>query len=431
MKRELDIFCKGFNMIARLQETYHKFPGKFWVLVLTVFIDMIGGTLLFPFYALYITSRFNVGMATAGVIIGLNSISGLVGSTIGGALTDKFGRKKIILFGLLFSAFSTLALGFVTKLAVLYPLSILIGFLGSIAGPAHQAMVADMLPEEKRQDGYGIIRVVANISWMIGPIIGGFVAAHSYLMLFVMDAVLSSITGVIVFKAIPETMPERLPEHVHESIFKTLAGYWKVTKDRSYMAYLVVSMLMLIVYQQMYSTMSVYLRDEHQIPTQQYGLLLTISAITVVLTQLWVTQKTKGKPPFLMMALGTVFYMIGFTMFGLVNAYVLFAAAIIIITIGEMIVVPVSQYLAAKFAPEDMRGRYMAFFSLAWSLPSSIGPWAAGMILDHYNPNLVWYAGGVISAVAVLGFVLLNVKLHKQTRFIPQPKEASIPMPIE
>jgi predicted MFS family arabinose efflux permease len=239
-------------------------------------------------------------------------------------------------------------------------------------------------------------------------------------MLFVMDAVLSSITGVIVFKAIPETMPERLPEHVHESFLKTLTGYWKVTRDKSYMAYLVVSMLMLVVYQQMYSTMSVYLRDEHQIPTQQYGLLLTISAITVVLTQLWVTQRTKGKPPFLMMALGTVFYMIGFTMFGIVNAYFLFVAAIIIITIGEMVVVPVSQYLAAKFAPEDMRGRYMAFFSLAWSLPSSIGPWAAGMILDHYNPNLVWYAGGIISAVAVLGFILLNVKLHKQTRFAPQ-----------
>lgn len=418
-------------MIARLQQTYYKFPGKFWVLTLTVFIDMIGGTLLFPFYALYITQRFNVGMATAGIIIGLNSISGLVGSTIGGALTDRFGRKKIILFGLVFSAFSTLALGFVTKLAVLYPLSILIGFLGSIAGPAHQAMVADMLPEEKRQDGYGIIRVVANISWMIGPIIGGFVASKSYLMLFILDAVLSSITAVVVFKSIPETMPERAPEHVHESIFKTLAGYWKVTRDGSYMAYLVVSMLMLIVYQQMYSTMSVYLRDQHNIPTQQYGLLLTISAITVVLTQLWVTQRTKGKPPFLMMALGTVFYMIGFTMFGIVNLYILFAAAIIIITIGEMIVVPVSQYLAAKFAPEDMRGRYMAFFSLAWSLPSSIGPWAAGMILDHYNPNLVWYAGGIISAIAVMGFVSLNLALHKQKRFEPQPKDSPISIPTE
>ena len=407
-------------MIERLKKTYHNFPTKFWVLVLTVFIDMLGGTLLFPFIALYITDKFSVGMATAGIILGLNSISGLVGGTIGGALTDKFGRRSIILFGLIFSAFSTLTLGLVTELSVLYPLVIVIGFLGSIAGPAHQAMVADMLPEEKRQDGYGIIRVVANISWMIGPIIGGIIAARSYLMLFILDAILSSITAVIVFKLIPETMPQKTIEQAKESILRTLAGYWKVTKDAPYMAYLVVSMLMLIVYQQMYSTLSVYLRDHHNIPTQQYGLLLTISAITVVLTQLWVTQRTKGKPPFLMMALGTVFYMIGFTMFGVVNAYWLFGAAIIIITIGEMIVVPVSQYLAARFAPEDMRGRYMAFFNLAWALPSSIGPWAAGMILDNYNPDWVWYAGGIISAVAVLGFASLNLMLRKQARFAPE-----------
>ncbi len=416
-------------MIEKLKKTYHNFPKKFWILVITVFIDMIGGTLLFPFIALYITQKFSVGMATAGIILGLNSISGLVGGTIGGALTDKFGRRSIILFGLVFSAFSTLTIGLVTELSVLYPLVIIIGFLGSIAGPAHQAMVADMLPEEKRQDGYGILRVVANISWMIGPIIGGIIAARSYLMLFILDAILSSITAVVVFKFIPETMPQKTIEQAKESILKTLAGYWKVTKDAPYVAYLVVSMLMLIVYQQLYSTLSVYLRDSHNIPTQQYGLLLTISAITVVLTQLWVTRRTKGKPPFLMMAFGTLFYLIGFTMFGFVKVYWLFGAAVVITAIGEMIVVPVGQYLAAKFAPEDMRGRYMAFYNLAWGFPSSIGPWAAGMILDNYNPDWVWYAGGIISGVAVIGFAGLNLVLHKQPRFAPQPKDEPVPIP--
>jgi MFS family permease len=112
----------------------------------------------------------------------------------------------------------------------------------------------------------------------------------------------------------------------------------------------------------------------------------------------------------LMMALGTFLYMIGFSMYGFVAAYWLFVVAIIIITFGEMIVVPISQALAARFAPEDMRGRYMAFFDLGWSIPGAIGPAAAGLILDNFNPNWVWYACGLVAGIAVLGFLWLQVR---------------------
>jgi MFS family permease len=410
--------------LNRFSAVYHSFPSKFWVLVVAMFIDMIGGTLLHPFFALYITSKFSVGMTTAGIILGVFSISGLVGGAIGGALTDRFGRRSIVIFGLVFSAFSTVALGFVSEISIIYPLAVIIGVIGSIAGPAHQAMVADILPEEKRSEGFGILRVVANLSWIIGPVIGGFIAQRSFLMLFIIDAVISSIVAVIFFKLMPETMPQHPENKEQGSLLQTIAGYRHVARDLPYVAYLVVSILMLLVYQQMYNTLSVFLRDARGISTQNYGYLLTFSAIVVVLFQFWVTTKTKHRPPFLMMALGTVFYMIGFSMFGVFYGYGFFVAAIIIITIGEMVVVPVSQTLAAQFAPEEMRGRYMAFFGLAWALPSAIGPWAAGNILDNFDPNWVWYAGGIISAVAVAGFYLLHLNLKNQKRFQPAEEAA-------
>ena len=91
-------------MFTRLNKIYHEFPRLFWVVVVVSFIDRIGGTLLFPFFALYITQKFSVGMTQAGILLGVSSLFGLIGSTIGGALTDKFGRKQLILFGLVFSA---------------------------------------------------------------------------------------------------------------------------------------------------------------------------------------------------------------------------------------------------------------------------------------------------------------------------------------
>ena len=409
-------------MFANLSKIYNEFPRKFWVVVGVSFIDRVGGTLLFPFFALYITQKFGVGMTEAGLILGLFSIFGLFGSMIGGALTDRFGRRTIIIIGLVFSAVSTLTLGMVNQFATLIPLAVLIGLLSHFAGPAHDAMVADLLPEKQRQEGFGILRVVGNMAWIIGPTIGGFVAKQSFLTLFIIDAAVSSVVALLFFLFVPETKPMHAEiQQKAESMLATFRGYGKVMRDSAYMAFLVAGILMGLVYQQMYNSLSVYLRDNHGIEPQGYGFLLTVSAITVILFQFTTTRLIKHRPPFLMMALGTAFYVIGFSMFGWVSAYYLFALAIVVITIGEMIVVPTSQALAANFAPEEMRGRYMAMFSLLWMLPATIGPGAAGYILDNYNPNLLWYIGGALCSVSVLGYLLLHSRLKLQPRFAPAP----------
>jgi MFS family permease len=404
--------------VNKLRKIYDEFPRKFWIVVAVSFIDRIGGTLLFPFFSLYITQRFNVGMTQAGIVLGLFSIFGLIGQFIGGALTDKFGRRNLILFGLVFSAISTLSLGLVNSYASLIPLAMVIGLLSDVAGPAHQAMIADILPERQRQEGFGILRVVANMSWIIGPTIGGMVAKHSFLALFIIDAVISCIVAVLFYLLISETKPEARPDQAHETIFQTFKGYGVVLRDWAFMAFLVAGMIMGAVYQQMYNSLSVYLRDVHGIEPSGYGFMLTASAIVVILFQFTVTRLVKKKPPFLMMAFGTIFYMIGFSMFGFVSVYWLFVAAVIVITIGEMIIMPVTSALAANFAPADMRGRYMAVFGVTWAIPATIAPTAAGVILDNYDPNLLWYIGGALCLVSVVSFYGLHLVLGKQKRFL-------------
>jgi len=114
------------------------------------------------------------------------------------------------------------------------------------------------------------------------------------------------------------------------------------------------------------------------------------------------------------MALGNILYVIGFSMYGYIDSYGMFLFAMFIITIGEMIIAPVGQSLVAHFAPEDMRGRYMAINALAWVLPVSIGPLGAGFIMDNYDPRLLWFVAGGIGLVDVFGFLLLHVKAGKK-----------------
>ncbi len=415
-------------MFTRLKATYSEFPPLFWIIVGTLFIDSIGSTLLFPFFALYITQRFGVGMTEAGVLLGMSSLFGLVGSMIGGALTDQFGRRRLILFGLVFSALSSLSFGLARDVKLLYILVVIVGLLSRIGAPAQDAMLADILPESKRQEAFVITRVAFNYAWIVGTALGGLIAARSFLALFLTDAVLSLTVAIILYRLLPETQPASQAEvKKGESFLRALAGYRVVLRDLAYMGFTLAGMIVLVVYQQQYGALAVYLRDVHHIGSRSYGVMLSITGLEVVLFQFWISRLIRKYQPFLMMTLGTLFFMAGFAMIGLVKTFGFFLLAMIIATLGEMIFLPTNKALAVSFAPAQMRGRYMAIYDLGWTIPATFGPAAAGLILDRYDPDLLWFFGGLLCCAAAIGYYVLHLWLGRQKRFVPSPVEQEAP----
>ena len=405
-------------MINNLNKQYLSFPKPFRILIYSTFIDRLGGGIIFPFLSLYVAQKFGVGMTEVGLIFGVWSASSLVGSMIGGALADKFGRKAVIIFGLVSSATSGILMGLVTNISSFYVLALVAGVFSEVGHPASQAMVADLLPVEKRAEGYGIIRVIANLSMTIGPAIGGALAGYSYLLLFIIDAAASTITALIFLFAIPETKPENIGDENNQSVLKTIAGYSVVLKDRVFLAFIFASMIILFVYTQMYSTLSVFLNQVHSVSAQEFGWMMSMNAAMVVLFQFWITRRVKNQQPLLMMILASALYGIGFVLYGFVQATAFFYIGMALITLGEMVHMPVAQALAAFFAPEDMRGRYMAAYGLGWAIPNIFAPLLAGLVMDHFNPYWVWYLAGILSIAAVFSFWLLFLKTrHRFTHY--------------
>ncbi|MEW6566676.1 MAG: MFS transporter [Chloroflexota bacterium] len=339
----------------------------------------------------------------------------------GGALSDRIGRKSVVIFGLVSSAVITLILGFAERFSVFVAAVLVVGVFASVGNPARQAMVADLLKDSKRAEGFGILRVAFNLSVTIGPAIGGLLAARSYLLLFITDAVISTLTAGIIVLALPETRPTLAQGGRKESMGQTFAGYGRVLRDSLFMAFSGMCVWMTMVYIQMNSTLGVYLRDTHGIAPQGYGYILSLNAALVVLFQFYVTRRIQPVPQFLAMAAGTVLYAFGFALYGL------FLLAMVIITIGEMMVAPVSQALVAKLAPAEMRGRYMAAFGFTWVIPGAIGPLLAGLVMDNADPRLVWYAAGLLGLVAAAGFSALHQRAGERVAPAPErlPGEAA------
>jgi MFS family permease len=396
------------SLLQRTRKVYSEYPRAFWIYNIIVFIDRLGGFMLYPFFALYLTQKFDIGMSTVGLLFGIFSITGMIGSALGGAIADRMGRKTVIIFSLILSSLSALGMGFAPTLAIFIAVILLVGTLSSIGHPAHEAVVADLLPPEKRAEGYGIIRVVFNVAVIIAPPIAGLLIANSYLTLFIVDAVISLISAAIVLLALPETKPQAQTHAKPETMKQTFAGYGRVFRDTPFVAFIGVTVMMTLVYMNMNSTLGVYLRDQHGLPEARYGWLLSINAIIVVLCQFWVTRRLEKYKPMLMMAAGSLLYAVGFAMYGFVPTFALFIVAMIIITIGEMVVTPFQQSLVASFAPEHMRGRYMAVSGLSWSISFTVGPYFAGVLLDSSNPSLLWAFCGLVGILATLGFVFLN-----------------------
>jgi len=252
---------------------------------------------------------------------------------------------------------------------------------------------------------------VINSTFALGPLAGGLIGPRiGYLPLFVLDALTSYFVALIVFAKLPETHPTKGQEAPPENFAQTLAGYRRVLQDGTFVAFILISILTVTAYMQMSTTLSVYLIKFQHMPESFFGALVMLNALMVVFLQFSISRWASKRPLLLVMMGGTAFYLFGFGSYGLPASMPLFVFAMILITLGEMLVIPTSQALTALLAPADMRARYVATERLNWITAQSLGPLAAAAIMDHFDPRWVWAGCSIICAISILSFSMLHLR---------------------
>jgi MFS family permease len=292
------------------------------------------------------------------------------------------------------------------SLLTLFPVMTLFGFSNSLFSPASNAMIADLVGEEKRPRAYSFLRVSNNLGVAIGPAVGGFLAAISYLYSFSGAATASAIYFVIVLTLMRETLPALNPRPVVGSVIKARGGYEQVIRDVPFVVALALFILVQFTIAQMFTTLPVYMRNVYSLAEDKFGWVMTTNAAMVVLLQFWITRRVERWARLVVLALGALFYAIGVGAVALSSTFPAFILDMVIITIGEMLLFPAISALTADYAPEHLRGRYMGLFAIASGVGFGLGPVIGGAIFDQISPHSVWPLMALFGFTAALGYLV-------------------------
>ncbi|MFQ5343179.1 MAG: MDR family MFS transporter [Anaerolineae bacterium] len=395
-------------MIARIRNTYTSFDPQFWVLFAGTLINAVGFSFIFPFITLYLTGQLGLTLTTVGALITLNSASGIVAQIVGGSLADRLGRKLMMAFSTLGSSLLIAGLGAVHTLPTVAGVVLLMGFINPLFQPASQAMIADLVGPDRRAEAYGLLRVANNLGVVIGPSVGGFVAARSYLALFLVAAVSGLVYFVILVLFIRETKPDLPAPAVDAPDAKHDEGYRQVLRDRPLLVFCIAMALIVAVNAQLWTVFPVYMKSQFGIPENRYGLLMAMNATMVVTLQFAITRFTSRFPHAEMMALGAVLYTIGIGSVGWSSSYWHFASNVMIATLGEMVLYPTAAAFVADLAPPHLRGRYMGAQGLAGGVGFGIGPLLGGALADRLGAAQAWPLMLLVGLVSAAGFLRLR-----------------------
>jgi MFS family permease len=339
-----------------------------------------------------------------GLILLAGGLCSAISQAFGGALSDRFGRRPILLVTVLVSIF--LYSGLAVLIGISAPVwAIAVAYIAgrsmlATTRPVISVIVADFTSREKLIEAYGVLRIGANIGWAAGPAIGGYLATFlPYAWLFGVPVLTCGIVSLIVFFFVHESSGGTSRRVGFRSILPT-------GDDPAFLVFTMVSLLLFIVMGQMASTLSIFAVDRVGFSTAQYGLLLTLNGLMVIFFQYPITLALRRLAKFRALILGSLLYGVGYLSFGWITQFDWALGAMAIVTIGEIIHSPVTLSVIGELSPQDQRGRYMGLFGLSETAGIAVGPLLGGILLDAFpfDLRLVWAPIALVALIAAVGY---------------------------
>lgn len=279
------------------------------------------------------------------------------------------------------------------------------------ANPLYQvgadAMLADIVIPERRTNAYAIIRSINNAGVAIGPAVGGFLASRSYTYAFLGAAAGMLIYSILLILRARETLPRAYhsKEYSHQ---EGLGGYVLVFHDHPYIIFSLLVGVGLIAPSILWSLLAVYTKLNYGLSESLFGWLPTTNALMCVFIQLFVTRISRRFRPLPVTAFGMLIYALGVGSVALMKDFWGFWTSMVLMSFGELILIPTISKYIADLAPANMRGRYMSFYWFSWGISRAAAPLIGGLLNDAIAPHAIWVGALVIGLASAIGLFIFS-----------------------
>jgi MFS family permease len=374
-------------------------PRQFWFLWTGSLVNRLGSFVVI-FLAIYLTGERHFTQSQAGLVLGLYGVGGAIGTTTGGVLADRWGRRPTMLVAQFGAAALMLTLGFADSYAGIIAVTFLLGIFSEAVRPAFSAMMVDVVPDRDRVRAYSLNYWAVNLGFALAAIGAGFAANADYLLLFVVDAGTTLVTAVISLVFLAETRPVRQTGTAGRA--RPPGGMGTVLRDRIFVGYLLLNLGAVIVIMQHMSTLPIAMTADG-LSAATFGWVIAVNGVLIVLGQLFVPKLIDGRDRSRVLALATLITGVGFGLVAFADRVWLFALTVVIWTLGEMLLSPSNAATIAVLSPRALRGRYQGLNSLSWSAGVALAPIAGGFVQEHLGDATLWIGCFVVCALVATG----------------------------
>ncbi|MBB3696780.1 MFS transporter [Flammeovirga yaeyamensis] len=405
---------------------YKGIQKEVWILSLVSLINRIGAMVI-PFLSIYLSESKGFTLTEIGWVMSAFGMGSIIGTWLGGKTTDRFGYYPVIIFSLLASGIGLILLkeldGFI-EIAIGF---FLVTLVADMLRPPIFVAVHKYSTEETRTKSITLVRLAINLGFAFGPATGGLlIATLGYQSLFWVDG-LSCIFAMIVF-----AFSLSMPKVVKEVAKKTKAEKKSMSPyhDKSFLIFVLSLTLFGLIFIQYFSTVPLFYKEVHELNEATIGLIISSNGFVICILEMplmhWIEkQKKYSKMKIMYFSIFLVLLSYIFLIVGM-NIVLLFIG-MMLLTVGEMLMFPLSNTEAMKRSSGKNQGDYMALYAMSFSIAHLVGHNLGMQTIDFFGYNLTW--SGMIIGLIVCYFLLKGYQIaidkekesvHQDPQFEPK-----------